>query len=222
MFKKEYRSLWVSLIINAAIVVLEIIASIVRFSYSKDSLFVFYTRDSNLILMIASLILMTFEIIKLKKDTVIPRWVYFLKFMAVGLTTITFIVVVFILCPLMFNQYGIKSFYQLLCTRDMLYHHLLCPILAFVSFVFFEKNQKIRIKNCIIALIPTLLYGAIMIVLVLLHKINPPYPFLDVYHQPIYMSIIWIIVIFGASFGIYVLLSFLQSYRRIKSPTRKA
>ena len=37
--------------------------------------------------------------------------------------------------------------------------------------------------------------------------VEGPYPFLRVYEQPVYMSIIWVIVILGSAYGIAFLLA---------------
>lgn len=191
MFDKERKRTIISLIINSLIVIFEIVALIMRFSYDKTQLFKFYTRDSNLLLLIVSFVMMVDEVLSLLIARAIPRWVYFSKYVATGLTTLTFLVVVFILCPMEIRTIGPKIYLYMLLNKEMLFHHLICPILAFVSFVFFERKEKMGIKESLLALIPTLVYGFTTVILVLLNVEKAPYPFLDLHNQAWYMDIIW-------------------------------
>ena len=56
-------------------------------------------------------------------------------------------------------------------------------------------------------MLPTLIYALILMALNLMRVVEGPYPFLRVYEQPVYMSIIWVIVILGSAYGIAFLLA---------------
>lgn len=62
-------------------------------------------------------------------------------------------------------------------------------------------------------LIPTACYAVIMIVLNILHMVDGPYPYLRVYNQPVYMSVLWCFIILGGAYAIARILLFLN--RRI-------
>lgn len=79
----------------------------------------------------------------------------------------------------------------------MLYQHTLCPLLASLSFFVFEAENKLQKNEVVKALIPTLIYALVMIILNICEVIEGPYIFLMVYSQPWYMSVIWCIVILG-------------------------
>ena len=89
----------------------------------------------------------------------------------------------------------------------MAYHHTLCPILAIISYIFFENN-KIKKKDIPYTMIFTITYTIILIICNILHIIEGPYPFLLIYKQPVYMSILWILIIDGGAYllskGLYI------------------
>ena len=120
-----------AIIINLSIVIMEIIAFAI--CYQKDGLscFQYYTQDSNLFLMVTSFIFLIYEIINLKTKEGIPHWISILKYSATTCVTTTFLVVVTVLAPIM------GGYKAMMLDGTMLYHHLICPILAFVSFIFF-------------------------------------------------------------------------------------
>ena len=93
----------------------------------------------------------------------------------------------------------------------MLYMHTLCPILAIISFIFFERQTKITQKQTYYALIPTLIYAVIIITLNITKNVYGPYPFLHLYEQSVYTSIIWTIVMMGGAYLLAWLLKLLQN-----------
>ena len=68
--------------------------------------------------------------------------------------------------------------------------------------MFFESHNIKGLKDNFRAIYFTLIYAAIFITLNILKVYEGPYPFLMVYKQPVYMSIIWFILIVGGAFGI--------------------
>ena len=149
--------------------------------------FMYYTELSNYLLMTGLII----HVIYLLKGGKMPRWVTRLKFAGVCTVTVTFVVVVTVLSWF----FGLL---HLLTAGVMLYHHTICPLLAVASFLFIEKEEVTR-EDVRWSLLPTLLYGTVMIILNIVGTVVGPYPFLMVRYQPWYMSIIWIIVIVGGA-----------------------
>lgn len=191
-----------SIIINLSIVIMEIIAMVLSFRKNNISMITFYTEDSNLFTMVVCAIMAIATIISMKKQIDIPKWVQTLKYMATCCLTLTIIVVVVVLAP-MIGENGYKF---MLLKGSMLYHHLICPILAIISFAIFDDIDIINYKQTILAMIPTCLYAIIIITLNILKIITGPYPFLKVYEQPVYISIIWFIVILIGAYIIALLL----------------
>jgi hypothetical protein len=165
-------------------------------------MFMFYTEDSNLFAMFVCAAMAVSTIISLKKHKDIPKYIQILKYMATCCLAVTFIVVIFILAPMI----GENGFKIMLLGNSMLYHHLICPILAIISFVFFEATPPMNYKHTILAMIPTVIYAIITITLNILKIMAGPYPFLMVYNQPICMSIIWFSVILIGAYAIALIL----------------
>ena len=180
----------IPLILNSILVILCIIGIFFTF---KENIFIFeyYTEDSNILAGIGSLLFVIYSI----RNKEIPMWLVMLRYISVCCLVVTFIVVVFVLIPTMSNSY-LEGVRHLLLSGSMLFHHFLCPVISFLSFVLFEKDERLNKKKYIYyPFIPTLIYGFILITLNILRKVIGPYPFLMVYYQPWYMTIIWIFVI---------------------------
>ena len=193
----------ISLILNLSIFIMEIIGLSLSISNHGLALFQFYTEDSNIFAMLVSGIYSIFIIINLKNNTnAFPTWVRLIKYMSVCCLTVTFIVVIFVLAPMA----GDNGYKFMLFSSSMLYHHFLCPIVAFLSFVGFESTTSLKKIYTLYALIPTCLYAGITIILNIAKVLTGPYPFLRVYEQPIYMSILWCIIILGTAFILALLI----------------
>lgn len=164
--------------------------------------YTFYTLDSNLLALFAAIIYLLY-LIRNKK---IPKWVSILKYTSVLSLMVTFLVVLFILCP-MFNF----AYLALLFNSTNMYFHTLCPILAFISFVTVEKHEINGFKDNFRAIYFTIIYAIILVALNTLNIVDGPYPFLKVYDQSIFMSILWTIIIVGGAFGIGKLIQIIKN-----------
>ena len=204
--KKVKIAFWM----NLAIFVLECIGGYLYFIRSGWNFVQFYTEDSNTLALITCLFLAVYEYQMWKgQRSVLPGWIQELKYIATVCLTLTFLVVIFILIPL---QGGIGSAYFFLINGSMLYHHVICPILAFVSFLWFDPMEKRSRREIGVALLPTLVYALVLVILNLAKLVDGPYPFLKVYQQPVYMSCIWVAVILGAAYAIAAILSKMVNY----------
>lgn len=169
-------------IIPILLIVLEIIGTSMSLSHGWSSL-IYYTVDSNILNLISCICFVFFGE---------KQWTKNLRYVATCCLTLTFLIVVFVLCPI---EHSLFLLYQ----GEQLYHHLLCPILSFVSFCFIEKSKDIKLRY---ALIPTLIYAVVMIIGNILYVVEGPYPFLRVHDQPIWASCLWTVLILGICFGI--------------------
>lgn len=195
--KHKNSKLYCAFIINILIIILELFAFLVCYKESGFACFKYYTQDSNLFLMFTSLL---YVISLLICDKKIPHFVSLLKYAATTSVVITFLTVVTILAPVM------GGYKAMLLDGTMLIHHLICPIFGFVTFVFFEKHNLNGLKDALISMIFTCLYGIIAVTLNVLKIMDGPYPFLKVYDQTILMSIFWLILMMGSSYLITVLI----------------
>lgn len=129
--------------------------------------FKFFTVDSNVFVGIAALIFAVYEY----KKKQIPRFVYLLKYIGTLGVTITFLVTLLYLGP--FYGEGLINLYK----DSNFFFHLVIPVLSFISFIFYEKSDKIKFKDTIYSLIPILLYAAFYVINVLTHGSAREYDF---------------------------------------------
>lgn len=190
------KKLLAFLFCNLAIALFEAIGLISSFMQVGLNSLMFYTELSNIFLSLTALINIYFALRKLlNKKASIPKAVWSLFHAAVSATTVTFLVVVFVL------SWMVGDLFYVLAHGSMLYTHTLCPILAIISFLVFAPKIFSR-KDSIRALSFTLAYAAVAITLNILRVWHGPYPFLFVYEQPIWASIAWSIGILLGAWGI--------------------
>lgn len=187
------------ILLNAALIVLEIIGCVLSVSKNGWNTFQFYTEDSNYLLLLSSLIIFVYQMTHLLSKKPMPGWMLFIRYAAICCVSLTFLVVLFVLGP-MAEATTPGGYVAFLFSDSMLYHHFLCPIIALLSFFLCENVHTLSKKELLFASIPTLVYATTIIILNLSRTITGPYPFLRVYEQPWYMSIIWVIAILGGAF----------------------
>jgi hypothetical protein len=193
----------VSIALSIIIIILEIIALIVCYNSFGINL-AYYTIDSNIFLLIST-------ILYLITINNVPKIVQLLKFSSTLSVFITFLVVVFVLYPMYdFN------FQFMFLDGPNLYMHVLCPLLAVISFIFFDSNEiENSLKNNLRSLYFTIIYAIILISLNILNVVSGPYPFLKVNQQSPLMSLFWIVLILGGALILSKALLFLKDMNNI-------
>ena len=116
-----------------------------------------------------------------------------LRYMAVCLTTITFLVVITVLGPI----YG---YVWILFSGTMIWTHTLCPLLSSFLFLFVERQPQLEKRHILLSLWPTFGYGIVAIILNICHLIVGPYPFLMVLEQSILTSILWALALLAGAY----------------------
>ncbi len=193
----------VSIALSIIIIILEIIALIVCYNSFGINL-AYYTIDSNIFLLIST-------ILYLLTINNVPKIVQLLKYSSTLSVFITFLVVVFVLYP-MYNF----NFQFLFLDGPNLYMHVLCPVLALISFIFFDSNEiENSLKNNLRSLYFTIIYAIILISLNILNVVSGPYPFLKVNQQSQLMSVFWIVLILGGALILSKALLFLKDMNNI-------
>ena len=153
-------------------------------------MFRYYTIDSNILCAISSLLFVIFAFLK-KEQKQIPLFVMKLRYASTCCLVVTFIVVVTLLSIMNEGTY-IDNLVKMTFSSPFVYHHFFCPALSFISFVLLEGDRRLNKKKTIWwAVLPTIIYGVIAIILNILKVFEGPYPFLMVNKQPIYMTILW-------------------------------
>lgn len=203
--KKQLTFLITAILVNFVIFCLEIVGLFLSARSYGWGLFQYYTQLSNMFALLVSGGFVAYGICAVVfKKNVIPLWLKLLRFMATCCLSLTMIVVFAVLIPMI----GEGGFRLMVMVDSTPYHHLVCPLLSLISFIFFEIKPELKLKHTLIALIPTIVYGLVMFLLNLLKVIVGPYPFLLVYNQPWFVTIIWAIALFGGAYFIGWLLNF--------------
>ena len=179
------------IIINIVFLVLEVIGAILSFTENGWGLFRYFTDDSNYFATVSSIILLVF----LLQNKEIPKWFVKMRYVAVLLLALTFVITACVLAPMRGAAY-----FSLFTEGSKLYQHTFCPILFFISYFGLERKVP-KEKKCIFCgMLPTIVYGVILVVLNLLRVVDGPYAFLRVRNQPIYMSAFWLVAIFDVDY----------------------
>ena len=181
-----------SILLNLFIVRWEPVAIWMTWEAVGSQTFTFYTENSNVFAFFVCLLVAVCQAGCLFTGWRLPRWVKALKFIATCCLTMTFLTVVFVLGPYYSDQGGVVF---LLTESSMLYHHLLNPLCAFVSFVLLEREPRLSARCIPLALVPTVLYGTLALWANYKRLITGPYPFLMVYNQTLRQTVLWCVVI---------------------------
>ena len=200
------KKLFLSFFINLAIVVLEIIGLVLSVQRHGKNVFQYFTENSNYFALIVSVIFCIGCIFAVKNKTNVAHFICVLRYVSTVCLTVTITVVLFVLIP-MFPS----TFLFMMFQTSNLYQHFLCPVLSIVSLLFLENQQKLYSSAIFYAIIPTLVYGTILISLNLLEIISGPYPFFYFYLVPWYVSVFGCLGVFLGSVLIAVLLFFVYN-----------
>ena len=183
-----------ALIINIAILILELFA-FGRSIFTEHAIAVeYYTNDSNIFALISSLLFIVFY----NKER---EFVKDIRFIATSCLTLTFLVVIFILCPMYDFNYKLLMF-----TDNFLILHTIVPILCIFSYIALEDRSN---KNYL-CLVFTIIYSIILVSLNILNIVEGPYPFLMIHNQNIFITLLWGTIIIGGSYAIGIGLNLLN------------
>lgn len=183
-----------ALIVNIIILVLELIA-FGKSLFTEHSIAVeYYTNDSNIIALISSLLFIIFY----SKE---KEFVKDIRFVSTSCLAVTFLVVIFVLCPMYNFNYKLLMF-----TDNFLIFHTIVPILSIFSYITLEDRSS---KNYL-CLVFTIIYSIILVTLNILNLVKGPYPFLMVTTQNPLMTLLWGVIIIGGSYVIGICLNTLN------------
>lgn len=121
-------------------------------------------------------------------------WIASLRYLSTCMLILTFLVTLFVLIPM-----GGDPNY-LLFTGNGPYHHLLCPIIGTISYIFFEHHCGP--EAIWLPVIVTFVYGLILFTLNALRIVDGPYPFLRVHNQSIFKTVFWAVALLAITAGI--------------------
>ncbi len=167
-----------SIAINIAVIVLEIIGLRISTSERKWKIFAYYTQISNIITLVSSFVLVAARSNELSAV---------LRYLSSCMLTMTFMITLFVLVPM-----G-GGFRKLMLSGNGLYHHTLCPILSVTSYVMWEQHSSLWILPTVL----TFIYGIIMLIMNGKGVFDGPYPFFRVRNQSKLATVIWMVVLIG-------------------------
>ncbi|MBR3161334.1 MAG: hypothetical protein IKF19_01225 [Bacilli bacterium] len=172
------RNIKISLVLNTLILIMVVLATIFMvtgFKFMSNTYILeakgletlkFYTVDSNILVGLASLMLITCEYFFIKKKIKkIPKYAYILKYIATVAVSLTFLVTLLYLSPL----YGSKFLF--LYQNSNLFFHLLVPLFSFISYIIYEKIE-IEFKYTYYGVSTMILYGIYYVINILIHMKN--------------------------------------------------
>lgn len=174
--KKERPLVLSSLILNFINVCLVMYCLfVIFFSNTTEELkgteaFMYFTADSAIFSAIASIFCVIFDYRYLTKRKNLPNWLTKFKFMAVGCTTLTFMVVLVTLFVLYVFKIGFTDTelgYNRIVSGTNLLMHLVCPILSIVTF-FIEPSNSLKFRNTFMLYIPVGVYILIYLIMAIL------------------------------------------------------
>ena len=128
-----------SIALNLFVLCAEPIALPLSWEMGQAQIFTYYTEDSNIFAAVVCAMVAVCQLWCIFTGGELPRWLKRLKFMATSCLLLTFLTVVFVLAPM--NGEG--GLYMLLCTSSMLYHHLLNPMAALLSYLLLEREPHL-------------------------------------------------------------------------------
>lgn len=166
------------LIVNLIITVSVAVAAVLYFSSGPDVLgsqgaecFKYFTTDSNLLAALASLVMLRWNVLRLRRPGAVPpRWVTVLKYAGTSAAALTLVTVLVFLAPLAWIRNGFSSFLMFF-SGNVFVLHLLAPLLALASFLFLEPEGELRPGDRLWAVLPAVLYSLLYLTMVVILKV---------------------------------------------------
>ena len=166
------------IIVNCAVIILELTGLRISISGRKWEIFAYYTQISNIITLISSLALVSTGSNEVSVT---------LRYLSSCMLTMTFLITLFVLVPM-----G-AGFKRMMLSGNGLYHHTLCPVLSVASYIMLEEHSHLWMLPVIL----TFVYGVVMLVLNAKDKYDGPYPFFRVHDQSKAATVMWMAVLTG-------------------------
>ena len=170
MDKKERIRIVIGSIINFAIFGISIYCLVVFIkclsSQPEDNRFIYFTNVSNLSVGFISLFSGALLLVSvIKGQMILPKFMAIIKFIGISMTTLTFFTVLFVLAPM--------TNYPRMYSDVKFFTHLIIPVFAMISYLFFEDKYFFNWKWTLFGLIPFAVYSTIYAISVVAIKSWP-------------------------------------------------
>lgn len=200
--QKSRTTLKLAIAVNVAVAACE--AWAMWYGIAKNGLagnFVFYTELSNLLAGIVCGICAFAELRELRGGPGVGRTLRWLKFAACCCLLMTLFVVTFILTP-MLEFAGYPGIYLMFASGAKPITHLGAPLVVTASYVAFEADRTMTLRQSLVGFVPTLVYAAVAYPCNILRIWDGPYPFFQVWNMPVWTSVLWFAALFVLSFSL--------------------
>ncbi len=196
-----------SLILNASVVILVFLSTLAFFRIGGQGnmkeggrkALIYFTVDSNLLCALACLGLCVWDAFALARGAgvPVPPWLDLFKFAGSVAVGVTFVTTLCYLLPIT------KFDFKLLYAGWNFCLHALCPLAAMGSWAFLERSAPLPFGWVLVGLIPTAVYGAVYLWMVVVRK-----KWKDFYHFNVgglwYVTILVMLLLsFGISAGLW-------------------
>ena len=190
-----------AIIINILLFFMEAYGTMMSLKQSGLATFRFYTVISNTVALLASALYLLSAI---WPTAGLDRPADLFRYLATCMLTLTFLIVIFVLTPLDVKD-GINPIH-LYVSETATIHHVIAPVLSFLSFVFLENHQTLVLGDVFLAMGVTLVYAVVLLILNIRRVLVGPYPFLEVYHQTVRATVLWFLGIGAFAFALDLLI----------------
>ena len=162
------------------LVVLSVAYAVLGMVFAKDNsalvtggrgAFKYYTVLSNVFCALTSLVCVIFMLAR--KDRSLPVPLYLLHLAGSCVVSVTLIVVIIFLGPTM----GFGNMFVGVC----FWLHLFAPVLSIISQMLLRPQKEIRLRSTVFAVVPTILYGAVYIIVNAVNWTGKSNPVTDMY-----------------------------------------
>ena len=176
---KDKKQLFVSVGLNTFIVLFSIIGLILKIDETKlDYCFTFSFYTYILTIIVYSIYLFQ-KVRYIKKGQEVNKNIEYNKYVVTTMQTLIMVYWVAFVAPLAGNDFLAEFLFK----GGSLFLHVLCPIISIITLLCYD-DLVIKKKDSLTALIPTVCYGALIIILNLIHALIGPYGFFEVYYSP--------------------------------------
>ena len=199
---RERSRLILSVVCNALTAVAEILWMVLYPDRFRWGMLQMYTYLSNFLCLAVCILYIAFALRALVRGAEMPQTVRTLRWITCTNLTLTILCVAFVLSP----AAGPNGYYELMLEGAMFFVHTLCPVLTLVPFLLFEgpcvRRGRRWYRDLPAAVLPTVAYILFAGLMNLFRVWHGPYPFLYVWEQPWYASVLWVLFFVCAAAGI--------------------
>ena len=159
-------------------------------------MFIYYTQDSNILALAVCVVCIFAGIIALIRGRRMPGWTRKLRLCAAGCLMLTMLVAAFVIVPVDKK----RTMSNFMFSGKYLYLHTVCPLVMLVQ-LYLHPGPRLKEKHALAALIPTVIYGGILLNLIQKGVCKAPYQFLDVRGQEMYITVMGCIAVLAIAYA---------------------